>query len=153
MVFILVKAEVEESAHGTAGLRYAVHDGFLNGPSEGVFCARVVLQKRGEIAHRCEAEPENQRVLCRINKLVDVVGVEPAVDTDLCGARSAWKRRGGAVCESPLMVGNQLAWVLLMHALSQDGTRVVEADSLIACRCRAGIGAAAEVLRCCRASS
>src|ERR1700752_11510 len=108
MVFILVEAEVEEGTHGTAGLRYAVHDGLLNGPGERVARARVVAQKRGEITRRSKAEPKDGGVLCRIDQLVDVVRVEPAVETNLCRARSARKWRGGAVCESPLTVWTQM---------------------------------------------
>src|SRR6266513_4893335 len=152
MIFILVKAEIEECAHGTAGLRHAVHDGFLNGPGEWVFWAGIVAQKRGEIAHRREAEPEHCRVFCRIDQLVDVIRVKPAIETDLRSARSAWKRRCRAVGESPLAVRNQLTRIILMHALGQDGPRVGEGDALITRGGGAGIRSPTEILRCCRAS-
>src|SRR5216684_661354 len=146
VVFILVEAKVEERAHGSAGLRHAVHDSFLNAPGERVSSTRVIAQKRGEITYRREAETENRWVLCGVDQLIDVVRVEPAIETNLRRARGARKRHGRAVGKRPLIVGDQLAWVILVHALGQNTARVVEGDRLVTRCCGAGIRAAAEVL-------
>src|SRR5262249_12407423 len=70
----------------------------------------------------------------------------------LRGARRPWKWRHRAIGERPLIVRDELARIILMHALGQHGPRIIERDSLVARRRRPRIRAATKALRSCRAS-
>src|SRR5215471_2938621 len=105
----------------------------------------LVSLRKNEATSRIAANPSPRTVgvFCRINQLVDVVGIESSVETDLRRARRSGKRRRRTIGKGPLIVGDQLARVILMHALGQDRTRVTETDRLVACRRCPGIRTAA----------
>lgn len=91
----------------------------------------AIAQEFDEIPRRRKADAGHRRVLRGIDQLVDVVGVEIAVEADLERAGHARESLGRAVGEGPLAVGDELLRIILVHALRERGAGIVGTDCLI----------------------
>ena len=90
-----------------------------------------VAQEGDKVAGRREAQTHHHRILRRVEQLVDVVRVEPALEADLLRVRDAGKGHHGAVGKGPLAVRDEFTRVVLMDAPCQCCPGVVGADRLV----------------------
>ena len=98
-VLILVEAELDEGADPATALGRAVDNGVLDSIAQRIYQAALVTvaQEGVKVAGRREAQTHHHRILRRVEQLVDVVRVEPALEADLLWVRDAGK---GTVVQS-----------------------------------------------------
>src|SRR5205807_5889792 len=130
--FVLIEAELDGGAYPAAALRRTIGDRVLHSAGErvGHACA-AVTQERDQIPRGREAKTHYGRIFGRVDELVNVVGIEAAIQAYLGRAGHSREWRYAAVGECELAVGDRFLWIVLMHATSQRCVGVAGADRLI----------------------
>src|SRR5215813_11518331 len=122
---------MDEGADPSPALRRAEDDRMVDAASDRVHglggCGRIAAQEGAEVPRRREPYAHDRRILGGVDKLVDVVGVEAALETDLARVGLAGERRILAVGEGPFAVRNCLALIVLVDPARERRTGVVEA--------------------------
>src|SRR6185312_8747143 len=95
MRLVFVESEMDKGANPAPALRGAVDDGVPDGVAEriGRTLRRLAVAQEGdEVARRGETEPDDGRILRAIDQLVDVIGVEAALQADALRIRRSRER-------------------------------------------------------------
>ncbi len=133
--FVLVEAEMQETAQIAPALRGAVRQCPAHAAGQRIGVAGIVLlgmaKKGNKIARGSEAEAEHNRVLRRVDQLIDVIGVEPTLQAEMRRARNTRKRLARAIGERPIGGGHRYRRIALPHLDGEKIARIVGADRFV----------------------
>src|SRR5437867_3285851 len=158
-VLILVEAKLDERANPATALRRAVDDGVLDRVAQRIGRTRLraivlalaipvrlavpiavallaVAQEGVQVTGSRKAQSDYRGVLRGVNQLVDVIGIEAALQAYLLRIRNAGERYRGAIGKSPIGVRNELSRIVLVDTLGQRRSAVAQADGLVRRRSR-----------------